>query len=215
MPAACSARIRPRQTRKSPKGLEPPPRPCQRTTSRKTPGKPRDADLRTDRQTGRAPWQPITPTLIGLTAEARLKEENLSNPALRSTRFTAPILLTLGALNAWSATETRNTVSSPRRCVYASARPDCSARTWCRGATDVIERSSRTSRCTPKSQLDTSPAPLAPPSAWWPVASADSPKTGFRCWSRMERPLLSSPIDWLPEADHTSVRSASFVLGDT
>ncbi len=47
-----------------------------------------------------------TPVLLGLVAEARLKEAHLSNPALRSTRFTAPILLALGALNAWTAQET-------------------------------------------------------------------------------------------------------------
>lgn len=40
---------------------------------------------------------------LGLAAEARPKEAHLSNPALRSARFTAPILLTLGALNAWTA----------------------------------------------------------------------------------------------------------------
>ncbi|GGS93588.1 hypothetical protein GCM10010254_12000 [Streptomyces chromofuscus] len=35
----------------------------------------------------------------------RLKEHHLSNAALRSARFTAPILLALGALNAWTAQE--------------------------------------------------------------------------------------------------------------
>jgi hypothetical protein len=31
------------------------------------------------------------------------KEIHLSNPAIRSARFTAPVLLALGAMNAWSA----------------------------------------------------------------------------------------------------------------
>lgn len=40
---------------------------------------------------------------ICLDVEARSEEDPLSNTFLRSARFTAPVLLGLGALNAWTA----------------------------------------------------------------------------------------------------------------
>ncbi len=49
--------IRPQQTRMRPQGLQPPSGPCQRTTSRKTPGQREGAGLLADRQTGRPPRQ--------------------------------------------------------------------------------------------------------------------------------------------------------------
>lgn len=60
-------------------------------------------------QTGR--WSVVPspqPALLGAMTERNPKEVHLSNPAIRSARFTAPVLLALGAMNAWIAEETGN-----------------------------------------------------------------------------------------------------------
>lgn len=82
--------------------------------------------------------------LLGLAApEARCKEAHLSNSVLRSARFTAPIVLALGALNAWTAQHRDDNgavATQLRLCVCAVG---LLARTSCNVATAGIERSSR------------------------------------------------------------------------
>lgn len=84
--------------------------------------------------------------LLGLIAEARPKEYPLSNAALRSVRFNAPIRLALDALNVWTTSEREDYDAHPRRCVFASVRPGWSARTCCNVAIAGTEWSSRASR---------------------------------------------------------------------
>lgn len=105
MCAWAAGRIRPWQTRKSPKGLEPPPGPCQRTTSRKTPGQRRDSS------SWRAACRPAPRQTATLATRSRDRapdptEAHLSNSAIRSARFTAPILMALGTMNAWAVQRT-------------------------------------------------------------------------------------------------------------
>lgn len=66
--------------------------------------------MRASGATGRQPGRHGIPypVRLCLAAEARPKEVHLSNPALRSVRFTAPVLLALGAVNAWTAQETED-----------------------------------------------------------------------------------------------------------
>lgn len=60
--------IRPRQTRNSPEGLEPPLGICQRTTSRKIPGQWRDSGFQADLHVGHDDIRHLA--LLGLIAEA-------------------------------------------------------------------------------------------------------------------------------------------------
>lgn len=108
---------------------------------RKTPGQRGDAGFGIDRQTSRPPRQPHTSSYsVSLLPEARCKEAHLSNSARRSARFTAQILLALGALNAWTAQERDDYGLCLRSSASASARLGCSARTSCNVATAGIER---------------------------------------------------------------------------
>ncbi len=187
-----------RQTGKNPNGLEPPAGSCQRTTTRKNTRSAKG--YRHPGRTGRRPAVPSSqPATLDPMTERSPKEVHLSNPAIRSARFTAP--------NPYGARR-RERVGRPgdgglcrlvRRCVSASARQDYSVRTCYNAATTATERSSRTSRYIPASQLATPPRPLAPPSGLWPATSTASPATGCWCLMPMTRPPLSARTVWPPD----------------
>lgn len=141
--------IRPRQTGKTPEGLEPPPRPCQRTTSRKTPGQRRGGGF------WRLGYRPASQEPAARATRSRNRatdptEANLSKPAVRSAPYTAPILLVLGAMNAWTAQQTEDYGSLSTALCLCVFTPGYLVRTCCNAAIAVTVCSSRTSQRIPE-----------------------------------------------------------------
>lgn len=138
---AVNGHISSRQTRKRPKGLEPPPGSCQRTTSRKKTRPGQGWGLRCDRQqAGRS----------GGCTRALLRPKPPQGGAPVGSRsaipnFTAPTRLAFGAFERGDCIGVRG-LWHRLRC--ASVRPAVRRRLGCNAATAVTEWSSYTSRCT-------------------------------------------------------------------